>query len=890
MVTRVDERENAATQLQSPGAPDTMPVLARGTLVTERFVVRDVAGAGGMGVVYCAEDLVTGSLAAVKVLMRCSAEERARFDREVQVLAGLAHPATVRYLGHGSIGGHPFLAMEWLEGVDLSRRLAEGPLEIAETLKIARRVAEALAEAHVHGIVHRDIKPSNLFLPGGDVLGVRVLDFGLAREERPRDNVTHTGTMLGTPGYMAPEQARGASVDARSDVFALGCVLYECIAGVPAFGRPTLVDAIAAVLSVEPPRLRALRSDVPIALDDLIARMLHKEPSQRPADAGAVLEALAHLPLDLTIDGLRHEVRVTKSLPASARLAWGFLADSDRWERLVGAPRTQYSFEPVGIGGSIARIGEAELFAMPLRWQEVGEWVEGSMGCGERRFLGGPFESLGLAIEIAPSADGCVVEGRAFAVVRPGAAEGAAQMVLGHFEKRLHLYLDTLAAILAQQPDAHAPLDAEASPCTIARRITLKHPGNRVLGGRRTHAASEAFEARAEAYMATASNPACAKDLIELLRHAPDDQLRRMRPGELADTLEVDRRTMLRALLQAVRVGLLDLARELVCPSCRVGVELRSGAADAGGSGGCALCRIEFDVDLATNVEPVFSLAGVAGAVSQDVYCTGSPTFRPHVMAQMILARGERRTVRLPLPASGVRLRARTSRQLWDAIDVPRAGAIEATIGAAVLTIGEVHGSISASDASSVTIENASGTELVVTLERVHDGDAMPAAALLTCPEIVDLYASDPGAIGVGVSVQTLVVLLVETMRVAEACERLGDGRALALVREQMEMARAVVADAAGAIVRQRGDVTMACFASIPAAEKAFATLAERLATHCTTHDAPLQIRGAITEGTFLAVATVDGIELFGRTLRRGLDALPSVDPAHARLIASAGP
>src|SRR5688572_4524575 len=129
--------------------------------------------------------------------------------------------------------------MEWVEGETLSERLARGPLAPREAVTVIRRVAEAVAQAHARGVVHRDLKPSNLVLPGGEVERVKVLDFGIALSTR--ELRAATGAVLGTPGYVAPEQARGAAaVDARADVFALGCVLYECLSGRPAFSASTV--------------------------------------------------------------------------------------------------------------------------------------------------------------------------------------------------------------------------------------------------------------------------------------------------------------------------------------------------------------------------------------------------------------------------------------------------------------------------------------------------------------------------------------------------------------------------------------------------------------------------------------------------------------------------
>ncbi|WP_437486645.1 protein kinase [Sorangium sp. So ce1014] len=269
-----------------------------GSVIDGRFEVEALAGAGGMGTVYRARDRASGATVALKLLREADAQAAARFAHEARVLSGLEHPHIVRYVTHGTTPpGEPFLVMEWLAGETLSERLSRGALRLEEGLALARAVAEALGTAHARGIVHRDIKPSNLFLVEGSIEHVKVLDFGIARQHATATRLTQTGSVLGTPGYMAPEQARGdlALLDARADVFSLGCVLFECLTGLPAFCGQHAMALLAKLLMEEPPRARELRPELPAALDDLVARMLAKEPAARPADGAAAARLLAEI-------------------------------------------------------------------------------------------------------------------------------------------------------------------------------------------------------------------------------------------------------------------------------------------------------------------------------------------------------------------------------------------------------------------------------------------------------------------------------------------------------------------------------------------------------------------------------------------------------------------
>ena len=269
-----------------------------GDVVAGRFELVAVAGTGGMATVYRARDAATGEPVAVKTLREVGEHEAERFAREAAVLVELAHPGIVRYVAHGSWAHEPYLAMEWIDGVTLHDRLQK-PVGIAEAVGVARALAAALAAAHRHGVVHRDLKPANVMLAGGDLARPRLLDFGIARQAAGGGVLTRTGAVIGTPGFMAPEQVRGErAIDARCDVFALGCVLYRCVAGAPAFAGDSLA-VLAKILVDEVVPLRVHVPAVPAVLDDLVARMLAKDAAARPADGAAVEAELAAIAAEL---------------------------------------------------------------------------------------------------------------------------------------------------------------------------------------------------------------------------------------------------------------------------------------------------------------------------------------------------------------------------------------------------------------------------------------------------------------------------------------------------------------------------------------------------------------------------------------------------------------
>ncbi|HYQ30202.1 MAG TPA: serine/threonine-protein kinase, partial [Polyangiaceae bacterium] len=266
-------------------------LLGPGSIVSGRFRVERFVRRGGMGAIYRGTDLSTGAVVAIKAVGKRDRDSRARFAREVSIISELSHPGIVRYLANGGAeDGTLCFVMEWLEGEDLSERLLRSPLTLDESLRLIRRVCKALSFAHARGVVHRDIKPANLFLPESDPARVKVLDFGIARLTEAEPSLTTMGARVGTVGYMSPEQAMGErDVDARADVFALGCVFYECLTGRAPFASEHAVAVLAKVLQEDPARPSDLRADLDPRFDELVSKLLAKKRDDRLLDALAVL-------------------------------------------------------------------------------------------------------------------------------------------------------------------------------------------------------------------------------------------------------------------------------------------------------------------------------------------------------------------------------------------------------------------------------------------------------------------------------------------------------------------------------------------------------------------------------------------------------------------------
>ena len=290
-------------------------------------------GHGGMGVVYVAEDTHLARRVAIKFSTASpeNTQFRARFLQEARAASALNHPHIASIYDYGETPeGHPFIVMELVGGEDLFQVLRRGPMPVAESLRIVEQVAEALGEAHRQGIAHRDIKPSNIVL--GERDEVKVLDFGLAKQmqEAPPSqdastiltSATMEGTILGTPQYMSPEQAKDAPLGPASDLFSLGAVLYECLAAKPAFSGANSVEILAAVLHVDPAPPSQSNPQVTPEMDRIALKALAKQPEARYQSADQMAADLRAAGTALAQSESRETEVLAVSSGAGHRFSW----------------------------------------------------------------------------------------------------------------------------------------------------------------------------------------------------------------------------------------------------------------------------------------------------------------------------------------------------------------------------------------------------------------------------------------------------------------------------------------------------------------------------------------------------------------------------------------
>jgi len=286
------------------------------------YRIESLIGIGGMGEVYLARDERLGRKVALKLLPeRLTTDETqlSRFKTEARSASALNHPNILTVYEIGAEGNRQFIAMEFIEGVTLRTSIVRGRIKPHAALEIAVQVASALAAAHEAGVVHRDIKPENIMLrPDGYA---KVLDFGIAKltEQRPASDghtvettamlQTRAGLVLGTAHYMSPEQARGQKVDARSDIWSLGVVLYEMVGGSPPFRGETPSDCIASILKTEPPPLSSVLSDVPLKLESILQKALRKNSDERYQTIKEMLADLRNLKAEREAEGSSPQIK-----------------------------------------------------------------------------------------------------------------------------------------------------------------------------------------------------------------------------------------------------------------------------------------------------------------------------------------------------------------------------------------------------------------------------------------------------------------------------------------------------------------------------------------------------------------------------------------------------
>jgi serine/threonine protein kinase len=389
----------------NPFAQDADGLPRVGEVIASKYEIERILGAGGMGVVVAARHVQLGQRVAIKFIRgevaRADAAMLARFMREARAAVALSSEHVAKVLDVGTLPtGAPYMVMEHLDGLDLAAMLERsGPMTVADATRMVLQASEAIAEAHARGIVHRDLKPANLFVTqgvdGGPV--VKVLDFGISKVAEAiagdaGQGLTQTGTMMGSPGYMSPEQVRNSKgVDARTDVWALGLILYELVTGAHPFRGETLGETFSRILTEPVASARTLRPDLPEALDGVIRRCLERDVAHRTQ---SVLDLAVGLSPFAPVDALRSVERIR-------RVAGVEVPSRVVVEETLLAPQSSVTSSASRMGAALS--GHTDATAKP--WQSVSPSAStGKGGTGLKYGIAGGcvlVASIGVALLVS---------------------------------------------------------------------------------------------------------------------------------------------------------------------------------------------------------------------------------------------------------------------------------------------------------------------------------------------------------------------------------------------------------------------------------------------------------------------------------------------------------
>ena len=837
-----------------------------------------VIGRGGMGVVWEAIELRLDRRVALKVALDTRFPESAiaAMWGEAKLAANVNDAGVVTVLDVGTaLDGRPYYTMEYVEGTDLAAVLRDGKLQTNEALRIAIEVAQAVGAAHDKGIVHRDLKPRNVMIDKKS--RARVLDFGLAL--KPAASPTPQ-TFAGSPPYMAPEQIRAQPVGPQTDVYAIGVLLYEMLTCKRPFEAPEQPGLLYQIL-FEPPQAISQHAIVPTDVEALVMRCLAKEPADRFPNAHALADALVALrdgaPAVKTRDkpAAQHPsgiiTRARSSAPKPARdqaqrvfkWSWSFRSSPEQlWPHVAD---TDCFNEAVGLGpvevelgrespDTTARPGHAQALGLEMRWREYPfEWIKNREHTVFRWYKEGPLEALWNRVELKAREDGGTDLTHEIAIIPRGVLGRVAALV--EIGQRLRRAMDRVYRrvdeVIASGADTD-PYDMRHEP-TAAERVRIETGRTRLL--------EAGFE----------REPVAA--LTAMLLHEPARRLARMRPFALADDLGATRERALEMMLHAAHIGLLEIAWDLVCPTCMVAHESRAHLGEVTSHAHCSACETDYDRDLGSSVELVLRPHPDVRETKVEMFCAGSPARRSHVLVQLVLDPGEERSVALRLPpgeyaaaAFGV---SGTADVAVSPVGFARVGEI------AIDERGVVARPAVFGDGGEVVIRfvNETDDERSVRIEkRDARDDSVPATLALTHPTFRDFFAGELLSYGQLLGVSHLYFLALDASDRGGLFAARGDAQACALLRAFEESFERVVRDEGGSRLPGPLETMVAAFPSGSRALRATLALLERC-------DADLPARAAIHGGRCLALTREARIEYFGETLHRTLWLASAAEP-----------
>lgn len=817
-----DDTGEIFMELEQPTSTHSSPQI--GTTIG-RFHLEKLLGQGGMGQVFLAIDQGTQARVALKVLRPQGDVAKAirRFRKEARLLSQLSNPNITRLIDRGQDGDWHYLALEFVDGIDLKHWLAtrHEPLPEHSALQLIAEIARGLIDAHELGIIHRDIKPENVLLgyrrksavatPSQELddYFVKLTDFGIARslEQSASLEMTRQGSLLGTPLFMAPEQFKGSSeLSPATDVYSLGVTLFLLLAGRPPFVSDDPMKLAAMHCFDLPPDIQKLNPLVSAETVGLLARMLLKDATQRPADAGQILveieqklrgechSAELHPRIPSHQDQQVWERTFTWDLESSAAQLWPFVANTDRLNRAMGLRAVQFRTTRDPIKG-LRRFGSFHMFGTRIEWEEHPfEWIEGQRMGVLREFQTGPFRWFMSIVELQPLPQGGTRLIHTLRVEpRHWLGKLLANIEIGIKAPRAleRVYRRINATLLNQSTNQLAdPFELSSSPNRTTR---------------------QRIEQRLERMLSAGAAEDLANRLVEYLQSASPQDLAQIRPLELAQRFKVEPIQWIDTCLLATHCGLLKIHWEILCPTCRAA----SASVDLLGQieqhTHCEACMADFRSDVATAIELVFHAHPEIRTIDKATYCIGGPHHAPHVVTQLRLEPGERLDLRLELDNGDYLLRG------------TKTGGIQTLQVRAQVPTTRLHAMVGNLGQSStlqlrrgVVLLNLTNdqqqTELIRLERTIPRADVITAAQASSLARFRELFPDQIFDAKQVVTADNLILVEARLLNLDDVYMAAGDPAVYRLIQTAREQFQHVVMSAQGAFIKSDGETFLASF------------------------------------------------------------------------------
>lgn len=850
-----------------------------------RFRFTGKLGAGAMGAVYRGVDEDSGAVVAVKLLKKegvPSPKALRRFRKEARLLAELTTPGIARFIDAGDENGQLYLVTELVEGTNLNIVVKNrGAFPEREAVAIIIDLLRALADVHDCGIVHRDIKPENVVLldgapGGGSGTRVKLIDFGVARHEDESRSLamTREGAVLGTPLYMAPEQARGGVVDARSDIYAVGTSLFQLLVGRAPFAGRGITATLAAQLEERPPPVSELQPGLSDEVSRVVARSLEKDPALRYQNAGEMLRALEALaaPVAQVERGPARPSststqvwRFSWQLGATPAALWPYVSNTERLNRAIGLAAVDESVDVRG--DDVVALGSTKQAGFQLSWKENPfEWVfERRLGV-LREYSEGPLRWYRSTVELQPAAPG---SGKGTELVHT--IEVEPRGLLGRAASNVEVGVRVRRALertyrriddLVQGRLGSRGVDAFEEPKPLSSTTEAR------------------FAVAERAAVAAGAEPAVVAALGDWLRHAAPQDLARIRPIALARRLALDETATLHACYAAAHAGLLVPLWDLLCPTCRTPTTMEETLRAIRDHAACEVCNIHFALDLAASIELVFRVHPSLRDADAATYCISSPAHTPHVMAQVRVERGASVAVDVALPEGGYQVSGR--RLGFSASFRVRHGAPnrrwQLGLGHAPVDEGSVRAF--ATGRQEILLVNDSDRDQLVRIERTTPrDDVLTAARALASPVFKRLFPSEVLAPGALVRVAAVTLMLVEIRgRVVDDVSNTEEQAWNKLYLLYRAVEEAVVA-CSGTVVKLQGEGVLAVFDTPVQAVRCAVQVPKLIAKTSGAH-----VRCAVHRGPAGAVTLNEHLDYFGRVVHEILQLIARAKPGELLL------